>query len=112
MDHAAVSERCETLFGIPFRTVSLLVLFLVMLDSWLTDRSLSTRQGEELNPFMDWVYHHGGPLTFVAFKLVLTGLCLLWMHHRAPRSHARVAALVALAIYVPVAGFHIAALYR
>ncbi len=109
---AIVAERPRTLLGVPLPTISYFVLYLVAIDTWMTHHSLSLRRGVELNPLMDWVYHHGGVLVFLAFKLVLTGLCLLWINHRAPREQARMAALIALSIYLPIAGIHIIGLYR
>ena len=110
--HVATVEDKPTLFGLSMPTVSWFVLYLVVIDTWLTDRSLASRKGIELNPFMDWLYHSWGALAFLISKVALTALCLLWINRRAPKAQARVAALVALAIYVPVAGIHIVGLYR
>jgi len=109
---ATVATRESTLFGVSLSTVSWFVFYLVALDVWLTDQSLAEQRGVELNPVMDWIYHSGGALTFTLFKVALTGLCLLWINRRAPTSQARMATLVALAIYLPVAGIHILGLYH
>jgi hypothetical protein len=106
------TKRRRTLFGLPLATASYFVLYLVAIDSWMTHHSLSTRRGVELNPLMDWVYHHGGVLVFLGFKLVLTIICLIWINRRAPLGHARMATLIALSIYLPIAGIHIAGLYH
>ena len=112
IDEVASAEGRQTLFGVPMPTVSYFVLYLVAVDTWLTDQALSTQRGVELNPLMDWVYYTGGVLAFLAFKLTLTGLCLVWINRRAPREQARLAALIALSIYLPIAGIHIVGLYR
>ncbi len=109
-DHS--QERSRTLLGVSLSTLSYFVLFLVAIDTWMTHDSLSTQRGVELNPFMDWIYHHGGVLVFLAFKLSLTVLCLIWINRRAPRTQARMAALIALSIYLPIAGIHIIGLYH
>jgi hypothetical protein len=112
MTQQAVAEPPRTLLGAPLSTLSYFVLYLVAIDSWMTHHSLSTERGVELNPVMDWVYHHGGVLVFLGFKLILSALCLVWINRRAPRPQARVAALIALSIYLPIAGIHILGLYH
>jgi len=109
---SAPTQAKPTLFGVPMATVSYFVLFLVVVDTWLTDKALSSKRGVELNPIMDWVYHEGGVWAFLLFKLVLTGLCLIWINRRAPNAQARLATIIALAIYLPIAGIHIVSLYR
>ena len=71
---ALAVDRPNTLFGVPMPTVSYFVLYLVAVDTWLTDQALSSKRGVELNPIMDRVYHSGGVLAFLAFKHVLTGI--------------------------------------
>ena len=112
LTQADLAEPAHTLLGVRLETLSYFVLYLVAIDSWMTHQSLSTESGVELNPVMDWMYHHGGVLVFLGFKLSLTGLCLLWINRRAPRPQARLASLIALSIYLPIAGIHIAWLYN
>ena len=109
--HPAAMSRSSTLLGASIATLSYFVLYLVAIDSWMTHRSLSAGRGIELNPFMGWLYQHGGVLVFLGFKLALTVLCLIWINHRAPHPHARLAVLIALSIYLPIAGVHILGLY-
>ncbi|MDG2149747.1 MAG: DUF5658 family protein [Planctomycetota bacterium] len=111
LTHPAVRPRSSTLLGVSIGTLSYFVLYLVAIDSWMTHRSLSAGRGVELNPLMDWLYVHGGVLVFLGFKLTLTVLCLIWINQRAPHPHARLAVLIALSIYLPIAGIHIVGLY-
>jgi hypothetical protein len=82
-------------------------MFLVAIDSLATILWLRSGHGYEINPIMRWVNEEGGDSLFLVVKLVLTGLCMLWVTHRASRAYARIAALSAIAIYGPVVGIHI-----
>jgi len=110
--HKAATRQPATFFGASLATLSYFVLYLVAIDSWLTHQSLSSGRGVELNPLMGWVYQHGGVLVFLGFKLILTVLCLVWINRRASRGQARMAVLIALSIYLPIAGIHIIGLYH
>jgi hypothetical protein len=100
------SVPSSTLFGLPATTVALFVLFLAAVDSISTVWVLRQELGTELNPLMDWLVSHGDA-PFVLFKLLLTALCVRWIVQRAEHPYARLAALVALAIYLPVVALHI-----
>jgi hypothetical protein len=95
-----------SLFGLPATTVALVVLFLAAMDSIATVYILRQELGTELNPVMGWLVSHG-EAPFVLFKLRLTALCVRWIVLRAHHPYARVAALVALSIYLPVVALHI-----
>jgi hypothetical protein len=98
------------LFGLPASTLALILMFLAAMDSFATFQFVLSEQGRELNPVMLWMLDVG-PTFFVFYKLLLTGWCAQWIVTRASRpdriGHARMAALVGLAIYVPVVGLHI-----
>jgi hypothetical protein len=94
-------------FGVPERLLLLFLMFLAVVDTWITYLFLSAGAGRELNPVMDWIFYTGGVVTFASVKVGLTVACLIWMGRRAPPAVARTAALVALAIYVPITGVHI-----
>jgi hypothetical protein len=94
------------LFGIRAQTVALVVLFLAAIDSLATILALRNATGRELNPIMGWLMQQGEP-HFLLSKLLLTALCVQWMVYRASHPYARVAALVGLAIYVPIVSLHI-----
>src|SRR5215813_12627097 len=107
MSHERASTpRDALIFGLPARTLGLLLLFLAALDSFATILVLRRQIGVELNPFMQWLFNHGES-TFLASKLALTGLCAAWIVRRAQHPYARKAALIGLAIYVPVVCLHI-----
>jgi len=103
---AAAPTPAPRLFGAPISTVSWFVLFLVSIDAFATTRLTSLSVAREVNPAMAWMLDAVGPHSFIAIKLGLTALCLLWINLRAPLEHARVAALAAVAIYLPVVGAH------
>jgi len=106
-------ERGErTILGVPVRTLCLFVLFLSALDSAMSAQVLAARRGVELNPVMAWLFDAGGVLPFVAVKVLLTLLCLLWVTRRASWAHVRLTLFTALAIYLPIAGLHIANSHR
>ncbi|GJM20674.1 MAG: hypothetical protein DHS20C15_05890 [Planctomycetota bacterium] len=94
------------LLGAPISTVSWFVLFLVCIDAFATTRLMGLSVAREVNPAMGWLLDTTGPQLFALIKIGLTGLCLLWINKRAPLQHARVAALVAVTIYLPVVGVH------
>jgi len=106
MDVALPGRR--TLFGVPLSTVTWFVMFLVALDCWMTVRVVEAQVGRELNPVVDWLLESHGVRAFVLAKVLLSGLCMLWVNRRAPAAEGRMAALVALSIYVPLAGLHVA----
>ncbi|MHC4846263.1 MAG: DUF5658 family protein [Planctomycetota bacterium] len=95
-----------TLFGVRAQTIALVVLFLASIDSLATILAVRYGTGRELNPVMDWLMNQGEP-HFLLSKLLLTALCVQWMVNRASHPYARVAALVGLAIYVPIVSLHI-----
>jgi len=103
----AEEDRPVRVMGLPLSTVSWIVLFLATLDAWITDHLVRTQFGREVNPIMEWAHSAGGTLLFVFGKCALTGACLLWMNRRAPAREARLAAVIALAIYVPVTILHV-----
>jgi hypothetical protein len=98
--------RHARLFGLPATTVALFVVFLAAMDSIATVFVLRQQLGTELNPVMDWLVSYG-EAPFVLFKLLLTAFCARWIVMRAHHPYARVAALVALSIYLPVVALHI-----
>lgn len=105
---AAVAPRAASrrLFGAPISTVSWFVAFLVCIDAFATTRLTALSVAREVNPAMAWMLDVLGPHSFIVVKLGLTALCLLWINLRAPARHARMAALAAVAIYLPVVGAH------
>ena len=100
------SAEQPTLFGVRAQTVALVVLFLAAVDSLASILAVRNATGRELNPLMDWLMSQGEP-HFLLSKLLLTALCVQWMVYRAAHPYARVAALVGLAIYVPIVSLHI-----
>ena len=104
----AKSARIRSLlFGLPASTVALMIMFLAAIDSWATVAMLSADRGRELNPIMLWLFGLG-PDRFLLVKLLLTALCVRWIMQREQHPYARIAALVAFAIYLPIVGLHIA----
>jgi hypothetical protein len=101
------NDPVPLVFGLPASTAALIVMFLVAIDSLATILWLRSGHGQEINPLMRWVNEEGGDSLFLLVKLALTGLCMLWVTHRASRAYARIAALSAIAIYGPVVGIHI-----
>lgn len=95
------------LFGAPSRLLLFFVAYLATVDAYVTQNWLARGIGRELNPAMDWLYQVGGASIFVILKVGLTVLCLVWIGRRAPATPARAAAVVALAIYLPITGLHI-----
>ena len=100
-------HRPKLLLGLPAHTVALLILFFAALDGWATIQMLAAGHGTELNPLMAWLLGRS-PALFLCLKLLLTALCVNWIVRRERHPYARVAAIVALAIYVPIVGLHIA----
>jgi hypothetical protein len=103
---ASSSPREALIFRLPATTFALLLLFLSALDSFATILVLRRQIGIELNPLMRWLFNFGEP-TFLVSKLLLTLLCAAWIVRRARHPYARKAALIGLAIYVPVVCLHI-----
>jgi uncharacterized membrane protein len=101
------STRPVRVMGLPLSTVSWIVMFLATLDAWITDHLVSREFGREVNPIMEWAHTTGGTVLFVFGKCALTAACLWWMNKRAPPREGRLAAIIALAIYVPVTVLHI-----
>lgn len=101
----------QTLFGVPAGLLLLFVIYLATVDTFMTHSFLSRGLGRELNPVMDWLYHAGGAAVFATCKVGLTALCMVWVRHRAPPACGRLAALAALAIYLPLTGVHIVHMY-
>ncbi len=95
------------IYGQSRRTVAMLVMFLVAMDAWATTMWLRTGFGYELNPLMAWLVEEGGDFFFLLTKLLGSGLCMLWVVHRASYTHARIASWSALAIYGSITGLHI-----
>ncbi len=104
---SAVAPKDRLLFGMPANTVAMLVMFLSAMDSLATVLYLRTGRGVEINPAMSWLQAHGGESLFVFAKIILTGVCMLWVVHRARHTHARIASVAAFAIYMPIVGVHI-----
>ena len=94
------------LFGMPATTLALMLLFLAGMDSVGTVLFVGRDLGRELNPLMQWLFNLS-PAPFVLTKLLVTALCVQWMVRRAGHPYARVAAIVGLAIYVPIVSLHI-----
>lgn len=105
------SRPHQTLFGVPAGLLLLFVVYLATVDTFMTHSFLSRGLGREMNPAMDWLYHRGGAALFATCKVGLTALCMVWVRHRAPPASGRVAALVALAIYLPLTGVHVVHMY-
>jgi len=102
----ASTSRDALIFRLPATTFALLLLFLAALDSFATILVLRRQIGIELNPLMRWLFSFGEP-TFLVSKLLLTAICVSWIVKRAKHPYARKAALISLAIYVPVVCLHI-----
>ena len=101
------SSRPKLLAGLSAHTVALLILFFAALDGWATIQMLAAGHGTELNPLMAWLVTRS-PALFLCSKLLLTAFCVRWIVRRERHPYARIAAIVALAIYVPIVGLHIA----
>ncbi len=117
MDQSAAIHRPEclppnrrgdlpSLFGIPMRTMALLILFLVTIDSLATIFVLRSGTGTEINPAMSWLIGHG-EVPFLMTRVTLAGLCGLWLCWRAHHPYSRIAVVAALSIFMPVIGLHI-----
>ncbi len=98
--------RTSLIFGLPASTLAMMLLFLAALDSFATIGFLRRHVGTELNPIMNWLLSFGDA-EFLLIKLLLTALCARWIMLRAWHPYARIAALIGLALYVPIVGLHI-----
>lgn len=92
--------------GLPGSTLAMVVLLLASIDGFATILVLRREVGIEVNPLMRWLLGHG-ELPFLLIKLLLTALCARWIARHAGHPYGRLAAVVALAIYLPITGLHI-----
>jgi Domain of unknown function (DUF5658) len=107
MNSVSARPRSKSLiFGLPASTLAMVLLFLAALDSFATIAVMRRHVGIELNPIMRWLLQQGYS-EFLLTKLLLTALCARWIMRRELHPYARVAALIGLALYVPVVGLHI-----
>lgn len=100
-------RRTHHLFGVPTRLLLLFLGYLVVVDTFLTQLWLQRGIGREVNPLMSLLFEQGGVLLFVATKVGLTALCILWIARRAPEAAARAATVAGFSIYLPVTGLHV-----
>ena len=92
MADLALQRPPRMMFGVKLTTLAWFVMFLVTLDTWMTVRLIDAQAGRELT----------------SLKILLSGACLMWVQRRASDQHGRVAMLVALTIYLPLAAVHLA----